>query len=179
MRIETKILDVEYDEEIDIAYFGDYLSLDAKNVVNSAKQNIANQADNDYFDGLVSFFIDGELFFDGDTTELSGLWLDLVCFRKLMNNGTVKIIFLDSVRDLFIMEIPDGYRLKYTKADHTFNDENRLTHSENITIESKPIGKEIFEKSIRKGFIKYRDFVVNNELPIASSQLEMLKRQKI
>lgn len=180
MRIETKILDTEYEEKTGMVFFGDYISLDAETAVNSAKHNIASQEDNDFFDGRVSFFVKGELFFEEDTTSLSELWLDLISFKENINGkGIVEVCFLDSVRNLFIMETPVGYRLKYKDAHCTFNDKDELIHSAPFTIESKQIKKEKFEQAIRKGFMEYLDFVVNNKLPISSSQLEKLKKQKI
>jgi hypothetical protein len=180
MRIETKILDTEYEEKVEMVYFGDYISLDAKNAVNSAKQNIASQADNDYFDGGVTFFINRELFFEEKTTDLSGLWLNLISFKENTNDkGMTEVCFLDSVRTLFIIETPVGYRLKYQDAHYRFNDRDELIHSEPFTVESKQIEKEKFEQAIRKGFKEYHDFVVKNKLPISSYYLEQLLQQKI
>ncbi|MFJ8265735.1 hypothetical protein [Peribacillus asahii] len=180
MRIETKILDTEYEEKVEMAYFGDYISLDAKNAVNSAKQNIASQADNDYFDGRVTFWVNGELFFEEKTTDLSGLWLNLISFKENMNDkGMTEVCSLDSLRTLFIIETPVGYQLKYQDAHYTFNDRDELIHSEPFTVESKQIEKEKFEQAIRKGFKEYHNFVVKNKLPISSYQLEQLIKQKI
>ncbi|MBM7602627.1 hypothetical protein JOC75_000597 [Metabacillus crassostreae] len=54
-----------------------------------------------------------------------------------------------------------------------------MIHSDPFTIESKVIEREKFEQAIRKGFKKYQNFVVENELPISSYQLEQIIKQKI
>lgn len=153
MRNETKILDKEYEGKVEVVYLGEYISLDAKNAVNSAKQNIASQAENNYFDGRVTFWVDGEIFFEEKTTDLSGLWLNLISFKENMNDkGMTEACFLDSVRTLFIIGTPVGYQLKYQDAHYTFNNRDELIHSEPFTVESKQIEKEKFEQAIRKGF---------------------------
>ncbi|MFS0881086.1 hypothetical protein [Metabacillus niabensis] len=158
-----------------MAFFGNYISLNDDTVVDSAMQNIASQADNTYFDGLVSFYINGELFFAEETTSLSDLWLDLISFKKIMNSkGIAEICFLDGMRSLFIIETPFGYRLEYQDLQHTFNDKDELLHRIPFTVESMEVEKVKFELAIRKGFKEYFDFVVENKLPISSNQFQEL-----
>lgn len=149
-------------------------------VVDSAKQNIASQADNTYFDELVSFYINGELFFEEETTSLSDLWIDVISFRKVMNSkGIVEICFLDSIRSLFIKETPLGYRIEYQDIQHTFNDKDELLHCVPFTVESMEVEKVEFELAIRMGFKEYFDFVLENKLPISSNQFQELLEKNI
>ena len=176
MRIETKIVDVTYDPKTEMVYFGDFLSIFTKEAVSAAKQNIQSQADDTYFDGAVSFIIDEELFFEGETSELSGLWISLIHFREYLEHNQGEIHLLDSMIEFFIEEKNTGYQLKYIDMEYTINENNELVHTEYITRKSKLIDKEIFERAVRKGFLDYRNFIARNNLPISAEQLDEIEQ---
>lgn len=176
MRIETKIRDVTYDPKTEMIYFGDHLSIFDKEAVSAAKQNIQSQADDTYFDGAVSFIIDEEPFFEAETSELSGLWIDLINFRNYIEHKLGKIHLLDNMIEFFIEENNTGYQLKYIDMEDTVNEKNELVDTEYITRKSKLIDKETFEKAVRKGFLDYRTFIVDNNLPISAEQLDELNK---
>lgn len=179
MRIETKITDITYDSITGMTHFGDALLLSDKKAVDAARQNIASQADSDYMDGEVHFIIDGDVFFEGETTALTWLWLDLISFQERFIHDVAEITFLDSQVSFFIVEKEEGYQLQYGKTHFTFNEENIVIHSEERRMESQLINKETFIRAIEEGFIEYREFIVKNQLPISKWQWQDLLTKKI
>lgn len=141
--------------------------------VQMARENVAWQADNTYFDASLDVIINGESFFKNQTTDACGLWRGLL--NAMIEQGKHRVYFLDSPVDLTVHH-QEHYQFEYVHTDYECDDNNFVTSITKKTIISDPLQKEAVEFAISDGFLQYAYFILENDISIAESYKEELKQ---
>lgn len=155
-------------------YFERPQSLSDEGVIETALANLAAQADDTYFDGLIDLNINGELF-AGGTSSLLLTWEDFIRFKERISEGKAQITYLDLVVDFYILPVQEGYQLMTFEIDHVVDENDYVISSTTREVLSTIIPKDIFEKEVGRACGEFIQFCENAKLPVNKSELASLK----
>ncbi|MGM0880693.1 MAG: hypothetical protein ACQEXQ_06570 [Bacillota bacterium] len=153
-------------------------SLNDEGVIETALANLAAQADDTYFVGIIDLNINGELFAGGrlDTSSLLLTWEHFIRFKELISEGNAKITYLDLAVDFYIVPVVGGYQLKTFQIDYEVDENDYVISSTTREILSPIIPIDIFENEVGRACGEFIQFCENAKLPVNKSDLASLKK---
>lgn len=145
--------------------------------VEVAFSNLAAQADDTYFDGTITYEINGKSFYDDSfsTSALLMTWEGLIRFKENEENGLAHIEFLDLATDFLIVFREEGYQLKTFHSEYEVDENNIVLSSETSDVLSEIIPKKLFEQEIERACGAFIEFCEKNNLPVNANELDSLK----
>lgn len=139
--------------------------------------NLAAQADDTYFDGVIRFSINEETFYGGvfGTSALIMTWEHLVRFKENERQGRAEVTFLDLPLEFYILFHKKGCQLKTFHEDYEVDENNRILESVKTAVLSEIIPRGVFEQEIMRACGEFIDFCERHRLPVNAEEAESLK----
>ncbi|MDQ8738022.1 hypothetical protein [Paenibacillus sp. LHD-38] len=152
-------------------------NLSDEGIIETAQANLAAQADDTYFDGVIDLNINGQLFVGGrlGTSSLLLTWEDFTCFKERLSEGKAQITFLDMVVDFYILPVEEGYQLMTFELDLVVDANDYVISSTTREVLSAIIPKDIFEEEVGRACGEFIQFCEKANLPVNKSELASLK----
>lgn len=151
------------------------IPLTDERAVEMACENMNWQADDTYFDATFEILVNGELFHENYTTDAHGTWWQLM--NAIEAPGKHEVCFLDSpLGDLDVIH-ENKYTLEYVHIDYVWGEDNYLISYSKKMVTSEQLPKDIVETVIRDGFKQFAEFMLNNDIPIATAYKEELRQR--
>lgn len=145
------------------------------NAAQMARDNVASQAANDYFDAELEFWFNNALFL---TEGASDAWKLIKClFEATDQRGEHNILFLDSSLEMTVFH-DAAYEFQYINKRYEWDENNFLIGFTEETISSGPLPKLEVESAVKKLFIEFADFILQHNIPIAEYYLQEMKERK-
>lgn len=175
-RIDTKI-DVRWEDEEGYLHFDDPIGLDDENAKEIATANLSTQADDTYFDGAITFEINGKSFSDHSfsTTALMTTWANLIRFKDYEKKGSTNILLLDYDLELWILFDDQGYRLKTFDTEYEVDDNDFIISIKESEVLSELIPLRQFEQELLRACGEFIPFCENSKIPVNPDELASFK----